>query len=128
MSDCASHDHNTIGDFLAEQARLPRDDAPIFYNDLASKFGLPPVDKFWATHPLCQIFDSIDREGATNNRPFRTALVISRERGIPGQGFFNTLQELRGTKYVLKDEFEQRRIWQKEFDHVIAYYQLSQNA
>ena len=125
MSKSASHDHNIIGDFLVERAKLSRDEAPIFYNDLANKFGLPPVDKFWATHPLCQMFDTLDREDASNKRPFRTALVVSRERGIPGQGFFNTLQQLRNLKHPLKDELEQRRVWQNEFDQVIAFYQSS---
>lgn len=122
MTDSSSHDHDTIGEFLEQRAMLPPNDAPIFYNDLAAHFGLPPVDKFWASHPLCRIFDTLDREDAANDRPFRTALVVSRERGIPGQGFFNTLCELRHLPQNLKDEVKQRLVWTEEFYRLIAFY------
>jgi hypothetical protein len=42
------------------------------------------------------------RRGDDNHR-FRTALVFAKETGRPGQGFFDTVQNLRG-KTILKSE------------------------
>ena len=96
-----------IGPFLEERARQG---APIFYNDLAKPFGLPPVTEAWFSHPLCNVFATLDDADQAKGRPFRTALVVSRERGIPGEGFFKTLAELRGTPYPIRNEVGKLRI------------------
>src|SRR5437763_8153561 len=76
--------------------------APIFYNDLASTLGFPPVDQFWTSHPLCRIFDDLDRDDVAHRRPIRTALVVSKERKLAGEGFYKTLALLRGKSPATK--------------------------
>ena len=76
-----------IGRFLESRVRASGIEAVIFYNELASHFDLPEVDERWQQHPLCKIFDDLDNEDAKNKRPFRTVLVVSRDKGRPGQGF-----------------------------------------
>ncbi len=112
-------DLNGIGPFLEERARQG---SPIFYNDLATLFGLPPVGEAWLAHPLCELFGSLDTQDHASGRPFRTALVVSREKSIPGEGFFKTLNALRGTRYPLRDDLEKIRLWKEEFDRLIAFY------
>ena len=76
-------DLSKIGIFLEEHARQA---TPIFYNDLAKDFGLPPVGEFWSSHPFCDLFGSLDAQDYAQGRPFRTSLVVSRDKGIPGEG------------------------------------------
>ncbi|HOW75102.1 MAG TPA: hypothetical protein P5102_09780 [Candidatus Competibacteraceae bacterium] len=82
-----------IGLFLEEQARKRR---TVYYSDIVARFGLPPMDGLWLNHPLSEIFDVLDQEDAMSNRPFRSAVVISKERNMPGNGFFEALERLRG--------------------------------
>lgn len=111
-----------IGVFLEQRARSGPDMAPIFYNDLAQRFGLPPVTEAWLSHPLSELFGLLDHEDHAKNRPFRTALVVSREKGIPGDGFFKALNALRGTPYPIRDELKKIQIWKAEFDRLISFY------
>lgn len=61
----------------------------LYYGDLVAEFeDLPPLNGAWSSHPLCQLFDELDREDAAMGRPFRTALVVSRKENLPGKGFF----------------------------------------
>lgn len=62
----------------------------VYYGDLVGAFeDVPPLDGAWASHPLCQMFDELDREDAAMGRPFRTAIVVSRKENLPGKGFFD---------------------------------------
>jgi hypothetical protein len=107
-----------IAAFLEERARAA---APIFYNELAKEFALPPVAEYWTAHPLSEIFGRLDHEDHENHRPFRTALVIAKETSIPGIGFFKTLQELRGMR-IPKDELKRMVLWKQEFDRLVEFY------
>src|SRR5438552_1418332 len=46
-----------IASFLEERAHQG---APIFYNELAKAFGLSPVTEAWFSHPLCDVFATLD--------------------------------------------------------------------
>jgi len=122
VKENTQHDRDAVANFLENRAKLGRDRALIFYNELASNLGFPPVDQFWASHPLCRIFDELDREDVEQSRPIRTALVVSKHRGVPGEGFFKTLALLRGSTPANKLP-QQRQLWSKELDRVVAYYQ-----
>jgi hypothetical protein len=108
-----------IRTFLEDRARQGD---PIFYNDLAKRFQLPPVTEAWFSHPLCELFGTFDREDHEKGRPFRTALVVSRDKGIPGEGFFKTLNALRGTPYPIRDELKKIKLWKEEFDRLVSFY------
>jgi hypothetical protein len=61
----------------------------------------------------------LDKEDHVKQRPFRTALVFAKETGRPGQGFFDTVANLRG-KTILKSE--QDKVWIAEVGALRAYY------
>jgi hypothetical protein len=78
-----------VAQYLEEHLRTFRGDSLLQYGDLITAFDdLPPLDEKWLSHPLCRIFDELDREDAALGRPFRTAIVVSKEEHLPGDGFF----------------------------------------
>jgi hypothetical protein len=86
-----------VGQHLKQQATLG---TPITYTDVIRRFpDLPMLTGAWRAHPLCGIFGELDDEDNVRKRPFRTALVFAKETGRPGQGFFDTVQNLRGTTH-----------------------------
>ena len=111
-----------VGAFLEERVRRLGDDAPIFYGELAAHLSLPPVTDAWFTHPLCSIFEQLDIEDAKLGRPFRTALVISRERSMPGDGFFKTYLQLHPNVRPPKNDHDKMRLYLDELNGVIAHY------
>src|SRR5258708_3202027 len=100
-----------VGAFLEDRVRRLGDSAPIFYNDLASQLSLPPVTDAWFAHPLCKIFGELDSQEARLGRPFRTALVISRERNMPGEGFFKAYLEFHPSISRPKAEHDKMRLY-----------------
>lgn len=92
-----------IGLFLEERARNRR---TVYYSEVVDRFGLPPLDGAWLSHPLSGIFEVLDQEDARNHRPFRSVVVISRQRNMPGDGFFEALGRLRG----IQTSNEQQRL------------------
>jgi hypothetical protein len=107
-----------VGQFLEAQAKIGE---PITYSQVIIRFpDLPPLTAAWRSHPLCSIFGELDDEDHVKTRPFRTALVFSVETGKPGQGFFDTVSNLR-SKTILKRE--QDAFWIAELSALRAYYQ-----
>jgi hypothetical protein len=124
MNRPTSHEHDIVADCLEQRAaNHDFDRAPIFYNALAGQLGFPPVDQYWHSHPLCGIFDLLDREDVASNRPLRTALVVSKERGLPGEGFFKTMALLRGHRKPATDLTQQTQLWTDELIRLLAHYQ-----
>lgn len=106
-----------VGLYPEQQAKLG---SPITYGDVIRKFpDLPPLSAAWRSHPLCGIFGELDDEDNLKKRPFRTALVFAKETGRPGQGFFDTMQNLLGVA-VLKAE--QDKVWVAELGALTTYY------
>lgn len=70
----------------------------ITYQDLIRAFPalLPPLDVPWPAHPLSRIFETLDQDDAFNHRPFRTSVVVNKATGEPGNGYFETLHQLKG--------------------------------
>ncbi len=89
---------NEVGRFLEERVRQHGTEAVIFYNQLAAHFEMPEVDERWSRHPLCKLFGVLDEEDTSKGRPFRTVRVVSKDKNMPGQGFFNAVATLRQPK------------------------------
>jgi hypothetical protein len=111
-----------IGEYLEDRIRSHGENAVVFYNDLAAHFDLPEVDERWQTHPLCKLFDVLDHEDARKKRPFRTALVISRDKQLPGQGFFNMAKALRNPTPRFDSEIQRMRFFVDEVQALVNYY------
>ena len=106
-----------VGEFLERQARTGQ---LISYAQVVAHFpDLPPLTEAWLGHPLCKIFGELDDEDGHSARPFRTALVISKEAGMPEQGFFETAQKLRW-KQIRKSDHP--KFWVDEVRAVLEYY------
>lgn len=112
---------NSIGNFLVERVKKGIDNAPIFYNDLCTKFTLPSVDGIWYQHPLCEIFEALDQEDASLNRPFRTALVIGKESNMPGKGFYEARSRMLN-KSIPQSEKQKFDIFIKEINQLHDHY------
>ena len=79
---------------LLESTAKQRD--VIHYSDIVQQYGLPPLDGAWSAHPLSQLFETLDQQDSLANRPFRTSVVVAKESGAPGNGFFEALNRLKG--------------------------------
>lgn len=102
-------DLDKLAKFLEDKARRKR---TIYYSELATQFGLPPLDGAWVGHPLARAFDALDREDAEAGRPFRTSMVISREKNMPGDGYFKSLSQLKGVH--AKSEKQRLEVFSQE--------------
>lgn len=111
-----------VGSFLENRVRASGVDAVIFYNELASYFDLPEIGEHWKQHPLCKIFEDIDNEDAKYNRPFRTVLVISRDKGRPGKGFYTTVSNLRKPSPRCITDLEKQELFNKELQSLVKHY------
>jgi hypothetical protein len=83
--------------FREAQAKIG---TPINYGQIIKHFpDLPELGPYWRSHPICSIFGDLDKEDHLNGRPFRTALVFAIETSKPGQGIFETIENLRHQTY-----------------------------
>jgi hypothetical protein len=47
---------------------------------------------------------------------------VGKEKGIPGEGFFKTLNAVRGTPYPIRDQLKMIEVWKQEFDRLVSFY------
>ncbi|MGE0357726.1 MAG: hypothetical protein AB7P08_12540 [Burkholderiales bacterium] len=109
-------DLDKLAKFLEDKARRRR---TIYYSELVAEFGLPPLDGAWVGHPLERAFDTLDREGADAKRPLRTSMVISKEKNMPGDGYFKALSELKGIN--AKSENQRLEVFSNELSATMNY-------
>lgn len=120
--------HKEIGAFLEERVRQLGGNAPVFYSDLAAHFGMPPVTEAWSAHPLCGILGQLDEEDARLRQPFRTTLVISKERNMPGDGFFKTYLGLNPHVRPPKTDNDKMNLFVTELNRVLSHYAPSSHS
>lgn len=84
---------NAIGSYLESVAKKG---GLTSYGELVREFDLPQLDGAWTAHPLAQIFEAIDHQDAATKRPFRTSVVVVQNTNMPGAGFFEALERLKG--------------------------------
>jgi hypothetical protein len=71
---------------------LSGDQVPVTYQALAQAMGLRPPNTI---RQISEILEVLMAEDAAANRPFISALVISKGRsGLPAQGFFDCARKL----------------------------------
>ena len=109
-------DLDKLARFLEDKARRKR---TIYYSELVTQFGLPPLDGAWVGHPLERAFDALDREDAKAQRPFRTSMVISKEKNMPGDGYFKALFEFKGIS--AKSEKQRVEAFSRELSAAMSY-------
>ena len=82
-------------------------DSPIAYSDLGSSLSPPiiPVN-------LSEFLDAINRSEHRAGRGLLSTLVVNKETGIPGDGFFGLAEELG------RDITDRRHCWENELRRV----------
>ena len=109
-------DLDKLARFLEDRARRTRTN---YYSELVEHLWLPPLEGAWVGHPLERAFDSLDREDAEKHRPFRTSMVISKEKNMPGDGYFKSLAELKGIR--AKSEKQRVEAFSNELSAAMTY-------
>src|SRR5438270_7621089 len=98
-------------------------EALITYGELVVHFSdLPELTNAWAAHPLCWMFGELDDEDAAHNRPFRTAIVVSQDKRLPGDGFFKMYTKLRNPKVRVRTDEERIAVHLQELRASAAFY------
>lgn len=106
-----------VGKYLEEVLRHPRKNT-VTYTEVAEEFHLGAIGGVWSAHPLCQIFDELDREDASASRPFRTSAVISLAKNQPGDGFFTALREYKKLQF---NNAQKESVWITELQAAQQY-------
>jgi predicted phosphodiesterase len=111
-----------IGRFLEERLRKMGQSAVITYGDLVAHFNLPDLTHAWSAHPLWGIFGDLDEEDAALGRPFRTAIVVSQDKYLPGNGFFLTYTRLRDRNARFRNDEAKIAVHLRELRELAMWY------
>jgi len=112
-----------VGKFLEHELMEKGHDAVMFNSDLIIQFPeLPPFTGNWKSHPLCWIFDELDREDAALDRPLRTAIVVSKEKRIPGGGFFEAYEQYLNPGAQIRNEMAKLEIHQGQLKALVSHW------
>lgn len=106
----------TVGNYLIEIARARK---LVDYQTICAAFNFSMELTPWQEHPLCEILDSIDQDDANHNRPFRTALVISKKTKMPGNGFYDALERYKGIES--RNEMSKLENWSQQVEATYQY-------
>ncbi len=101
-----------IREILVKLAKIPH---TIYYSDLVENITTISLEPH--SYALFQILGEISKDEDHGHRGMLSALVINRDTGIPGQGFFD-LSEKLGKGISDKD-----KCWITELNKVHAYWQ-----
>lgn len=102
--------------YLEGKARAKK---PVTYREVVDHFELEPLTEAWTTHSLAGAFEQLDQQDANADRPFRTAMVYSKERSMPGPGFFHSLETRKGI--VALNDDRRLEVYTHEYKATIAY-------
>ena len=108
----------SIGTFLESVARSKQ---LVTYQEIVTKFSLLPLHGNWNSHPLSQIFETLDQEDANKKRPFRTSVVVHTDKNnmIPGNGYFEALERLKSTP--CRNEAARQAAWITELNAAYSF-------
>lgn len=100
---------------------IARNKKLVTYGELVRAFNLSPLGSKWHLHPLCKLFDEIDRADANNNRPFKTSIVVNNDTKV-GAGFFTAYVNYKEPKVnPILTESDKDKLWLEEVRAVHAY-------
>jgi len=74
--------------------QLAKKKTTIFYSELGNHIGLKPGN--YLGFKLGSILDQINRDEHKHGKPMLSAVVITKQNGIPAPGFFDLAKELKG--------------------------------
>ena len=97
---------------LVEMAR--NKEKPIHYEEVAAIMGKKPEEKmghYWANETGYMLKEICDYEHK-HNRPMLSAIVVLKDDGIPGKGFFELARGLGKLTSVSKQD--EKTFWEQE--------------
>ncbi|PJF21198.1 MAG: hypothetical protein CUN56_12310 [Phototrophicales bacterium] len=97
-------------DFLINLARLGK---TISYSELAAQLQTAYIHH--RAPMFSELLRQISYEDKAANRPMLATLVVNKQRGIPGDGYFKGLVE--------EDFIDPETYWQARFEEVCQYWQ-----
>jgi hypothetical protein len=103
----------TLSDTLRAVARSQR---TVLYSEVAPIVGIDTGNEHFGAL-VGRFLDDINRVESAEGRPLLSAVVIGKESGMPGTGFFNCARELR--RYSGRDDLA---FWIDELQRVYAYW------
>ena len=109
----------SVGTFLEATAKSKK---VITYQDVINTDPkLPALDGAWKSHPLSKIFETLDQEDTLKKRPFRTSVVVKKDKKnqMPGGGFFEALERLKGVSSATASD--KQRVWVAELNAAHAF-------
>lgn len=86
------------------------------YADLADAIGRSKAGPHWAVH-IGRLLGHISTEEVAAGRPMLSAIVVSRDTRLPGEGFFGLGQQLRKVALGEDEESFARRQIEEVFDY-----------
>lgn len=86
---------------LIEVARLK---TTVFYEEIAGIAGLSLANDYERGQVLPDLLGAISREEDRNRRPMLSAVVVLKDEGIPGKGFFQLARDL-GKQFSDEEQF-----------------------
>ena len=117
-----SPDAEKVAAYLESRVRKRGINGVVYYNQLASLLGFPPVTDAWLSHPFAGIFDELDNDDHAKKKPFRSALVIAERTTQPGEGFWAMVLRLRFPKKTRFSEKERIKFYADELQALVQCY------
>ena len=91
-----------------------KEDRTLAYSNLAK--GIVAISLNWRSREFWEILNQISSAEHAAGRGMLTAMVVSKDRGMPGKGFFD-LAETLGLRFTNKRDF-----WTQERNRVVDYW------
>jgi hypothetical protein len=95
---------------------IARERDTVYYSELAPLLGIDTGDPHFAAR-IGRILDEVNYAEHAAGRPLLSAVVISKDTGMPGEGFFTCARDLR--RYTGRDDLA---YWVEELRRVHDYW------
>jgi hypothetical protein len=105
-----------IHQYLRDVARKQR---KITYGDVADHIGLDPKN-LGHLNNIATLLTKINEIENAARRPLLSAVVVNKQSGMPGRGFFNSARQLR--QFHGQTDEEKRAFFEKELAAVHRYW------
>lgn len=108
--------YETLRQMLITRAR---DRNMFFYGDLAPKLGLD-MSRDADRAEIGRILGEVSKHEHANGRPLLSAIVVAKDGGTPGSGFFKLAKELGLFDLGDKDTY-----WMTEVERIYQYWAVN---
>jgi hypothetical protein len=101
---------------LERLQQIARERETVYYSEIAPVLGIDTGDPYFGVR-IGRILDEVNHAEHAAGRPLLSAVVIAKETGMPGEGFFTCARDLR--RYSVRDDLA---YWVEELQRVHDYW------